>query len=48
MEQFSFLEDRQIHEAIDIAQERIHNINTMILKGMILKINLSKAFDRGN
>lgn len=46
MEQFSFLENRQIHEAIGITQEGLHSIKLKKLKGMILKIDLSKAFSR--
>eukprot|EP00253_Pinus_taeda_P018044 PITA_18044 len=45
-EQFSFLEDRQILEAIGSAQEAIHSIRARRLKGIILKIDLAKAFDR--
>lgn len=46
MEQFSFLDHRQIHKAVGIAQEALHSIKSKNLKGMILKINLEKAFDR--
>jgi len=45
-EQFSFLKDRQIHEAIGTAQEVMHSIKTKKLEGMILNVDLSKAFDR--
>eukprot|EP00253_Pinus_taeda_P027374 PITA_27374 len=44
--QFAFLEDRQIHEAIGSAQEALHSIWTKHLKSTLLKIDLSKAFDR--
>eukprot|EP00253_Pinus_taeda_P009728 PITA_09728 len=47
-EQFSFLHNRQIHEAIGTAQELLHSIQYRKTKGMILKIDLSKAFDRVN
>jgi hypothetical protein len=47
-EQFGFLEGRQIHEAIGVAQEGLHNLKTKKEKGTILKIDLSKAFDRVN
>jgi hypothetical protein len=47
-EKFGFLEGRQIHEAIGVAQEGLHSIKTKKLKGAVLKINLSKAFDRVN
>jgi len=46
LEQFSFLDHRQIHKAVGIAQEALHSIKSKNLKGMILKINLEKAFDR--
>eukprot|EP00253_Pinus_taeda_P026822 PITA_26822 len=46
-QQFAFLEDRQIHEAIGSAQEAIHAIWTKHLRCILLKIDLSKAFDRG-
>lgn len=45
-EQFSFLQDHQIHEVVGMAQEVLHSVQTMKLKGMILKVDLSKAFDR--
>ena len=45
-EQFGFLEGRQIHEAIGVAQEGLHSIKTKRLKGAILKLDLSKAYDK--
>eukprot|EP00253_Pinus_taeda_P031803 PITA_31803 len=45
-QQFAFLESRQIHEAIGLAQEAIHSIWSKHLKAILLKIDLSKAFDR--
>eukprot|EP00253_Pinus_taeda_P032140 PITA_32140 len=45
-QQFAFLENRQIHEAIGSAQEAIHSIWTKRLRCILLKIDLSKAFDR--
>lgn len=48
MEQFGFLDGRQIHEAIGVAQEAIHSIKIKKKKGVVLKIDLSKAFDRIN
>eukprot|EP00253_Pinus_taeda_P004952 PITA_04952 len=45
-QQFSFLENRQIHEAIGSAQEALHTIWSKHLKSILLKIDLSKAFDR--
>jgi hypothetical protein len=47
-EQFSFLKGRQIHESIGVAQEGLHSLKTKNAKGTILKIDLSKAFDRIN
>jgi hypothetical protein len=47
-EQFGFLKGRQIHEAIGVAQEGLHNMKTKKLKGAAIKIDLSKAFDRVN
>eukprot|EP00253_Pinus_taeda_P020087 PITA_20087 len=45
-QQFTFLKSRQIHEAIGLAQEAIHSIWSKHLKAILLKIDLSKAFDR--
>lgn len=47
-EKFAFLQHQQIHEAIAMAQELLHSFQTRKLKGMILKVDLSKAFDRTN
>eukprot|EP00253_Pinus_taeda_P010845 PITA_10845 len=46
MEQFGFLDGRQIHEAIGVAQEVIHSVKMKKKKGVVLKIDLSKAYDR--
>eukprot|EP00253_Pinus_taeda_P001986 PITA_01986 len=48
MEQFGFLDGRQIHEAIGVAQEVIHSVRQKKKKGAVLKIDLSKAYDRVN
>eukprot|EP00253_Pinus_taeda_P030883 PITA_30883 len=45
-EQFGFLDGRQIHEAIGVAQETIYSIKQKIKKGVVIKIDLSKAYDR--
>ena len=45
-EQFGFLEGRQIHEAIGISQEGIHSVKTRKLKAAVLRIDLSKEYDR--
>eukprot|EP00253_Pinus_taeda_P020413 PITA_20413 len=47
-EQFGFLNGRQIHEAIGVAQEVLHSVKQQNKKGAVLKIDLSKAFDRIN
>lgn len=48
LEQFAFLKDRQIHEVVGTTQEVIHTLHSRRGKGMILKVDLSKAFDRVN
>jgi len=48
MEQFGFLDGRKIHEAIGVAQEVIHSVKLKKRKGAVLKIDLSKAYDRIN
>jgi hypothetical protein len=40
------LEGRQIHEAIGIAQEGLHSIKIKKQKSMVVKVDLSKAYDR--
>jgi hypothetical protein len=45
-EQFGFLEGRQIHEALGVAQEALHSIKSRKLKSVVLKNDLSKAYDR--
>jgi hypothetical protein len=40
------LEGRQIHEAIGVAQEGLHSMKTRKMKGVVLKIDLSKSYDR--
>lgn len=47
-EQFTFLQHRHIHEAIGTTQELLHSMKSKNLKGMILKVDLSKAFDRAS
>ena len=37
---------RQIHDAVGAIQEGIHTIHTKGLKSVVLKIDLSKAYDR--
>ena len=40
------MDGRQIHEAIGVAQETIHSVKQMNMKGAVIKIDLSKAYDR--
>ena len=47
-EQFAFLDNRQIMEAIGVAQEGLHNIKVRKLKSLVLKTDLIKAYDRVN
>ena len=46
MEQFGLLQGRQIHEAIGVAQEALHSLKAKNISGAILKLDLSKAYDR--
>jgi len=43
--QFGFLNGRQIHEAIGVEREGLHSLRSLQSKGVVLKIDLSKAFD---
>ena len=43
-----FLQDRHIHEAIGAIQEAIHIIKTRDQATFILKIDLSKAYDKAS
>jgi hypothetical protein len=45
-EQFGFLLGKQIHEAIGVVQEGLHTIKTKKLSSMVIKLDLSKAYDR--
>lgn len=47
-EQFGFLQNRQIHDAVSVAQEVFHSIKNLNEKASILKLDLSKAYDRVN
>jgi hypothetical protein len=47
-EKFRFLQGRQIHQEIDIAQEGLHSIHTQKKRAITYKVDLSKAFDRVN
>jgi hypothetical protein len=45
-DQFDFLDGRQIHEAIGIAQEGLHTIKVKKKSSFIIKIDLYKAYDK--
>lgn len=47
-EQFVVLDHRHIHEDVGTVQEALHSIKSKKCKGIILKIDLAKAFDRTN
>jgi hypothetical protein len=47
-EKFGFLHNRQIHDVVAIAQEVLHSVKKINLKDAILKLDLSKAYDRVN
>ena len=45
-EQFGFLLGRQIHDVVGVIQEGMHTISSKGLKSTVLKIDLSKSYDR--
>jgi hypothetical protein len=45
-EQFGFLEGRQIFEAVVVAQECMHSIKVRNQRSMMMKVDLSKAYDK--
>jgi hypothetical protein len=47
-EQFGFLQKRQIHGGVSLTQEALHSIKTLKQSATILKIDLSKSYDRVN
>jgi hypothetical protein len=47
-EQFNFLEGRQIHEVIRVAQEGLHSIKLKKMRAIVIKLDLSKSFNRVN
>ena len=47
-QQFGFLKNRQITEPVAITQEVLHSVKTKKRCALILKLDLSKAFDRVN
>lgn len=44
-EQFSFLQNRQIYDAVAIAQECMHSIHIKKLNAAIMKVDLQKEYD---
>ena len=47
-EQFGFLFNRQIHDAVSLAQEAMHTIKRSKSSSFALKLNLSKAYEMVN
>ena len=47
-QQFGFLKNRQIYEPLAITQEVLHFVKTKNRCALILKLDLSKSFDRVN
>jgi hypothetical protein len=47
-EQFSFITKRQIHDAVRSMQEGFHSIKTKNMLAIVMKLDLSKAYDRVN
>ena len=47
-QQFGFLKNRQISEPLAITQEVLHSVKTRNKSALILKLDLTKAFDRVN
>ena len=45
-EQFKFLFNKQIHDAVDSTQEGLHLIKLKKLPTTVMKINLSKASNK--
>jgi len=45
-EQYGFLKNRQIFDAVGAAQEGIHSIKSKSIKACLLKLDLHKAYDR--
>ena len=46
--QFGFLPGRQIMDVIGISQECLHSMKIKNIKGLILKLDLGKAYDKVN
>ena len=48
LEQTGFVEGRQILDGIILTHEMIHSLNKMKILGMLLKVDLAKAYDKVN
>lgn len=46
--QLGFLKNRSIHDVVETTQEVIHTIHTQKLQAMVMKIDLSKAYDKAS
>jgi len=47
-DKFGFLHNRQMHDFVAIAQEVLHSVKKINLKDTILKLDLSKPYERIN
>ena len=47
-QQFGFLSNRQILDAIGVSQEFLHSIKVKKLSSLILKVDLAKSYDKVN
>jgi hypothetical protein len=47
-EQFRFMFKRQIHDVVALAQEDLHSLKTKKVLSFVVKIDLSKAYDKVN
>jgi len=45
-EQFGFLPGRQIHDVVGVIQEGMHTMHVKSIKAVMIKIDLSKSYDR--
>ena len=45
-EQLGFLHERQIHNIMGVAQEGIHIIKIKKMSAIVLKLDISQAYDR--
>jgi len=47
-EQFGFLHNNQIHDAVSLTQEALDSIHSKHIPSFILKLNVSKTYDKVN